>query len=74
MSDLNRWLIVAGSLLTLIGGVMLALLGWICLSINALSVSVAELSKELEITSPREVLQAVHQLDTRLTTIEKSQP
>jgi hypothetical protein len=74
MSELNRWLVVAGGLLTLIGGVMCALLGWICLSINDLSVSVAELRKELEIVSPREVLQAVHQLDTRLTTIEKSQP
>lgn len=74
MADLNRWLIVAGGALTLIGGVICALLSWICLSINDLSVSVAELSKELEITSPREVLQAVHQLDTRLTTIEKSQP
>lgn len=73
-TDLNRWLIVAGSLLTLIGGVMCALLGWICLTITSLSVTVAEIRKELEIVSPREVLATVHELDTRLTTIEKSQP
>ena len=73
-TDLNRWLVVAGGLLTLIGSVICALLGWICLTITSLSVEVAEIRKELEITSPREVLQAVHELDTRLTTIEKSQP
>jgi hypothetical protein len=73
-TDLNRWLVVAGGLLTLIGGVMCALLGWICLTITNLSVTVAEIRKELEMFCPREVQQSIHEIDNRLTTVEKSQP
>lgn len=68
--DMNRWLIVSGSLLLLIAGVSCSLLAWICLSINQLNVSVAELKKELELVKPAEVLRAMNQLDHRVTTIE----
>jgi len=70
MPDLSRWLFVCGSLLLLVGGVACSLLAWICLSINSLSVSVAELKTELQIVSPSEVLQAVNHLEHRVTTIE----
>ena len=70
MRDTNRLLFVCGSLLLLIEGVACSLLAWICLSINSLSVSVAELKTELQIVKPSDVLQAVNRLDQRITTIE----
>lgn len=69
---MQRWLIVAGSTLMLFGGLICSLLGWICLSINGLSISVAEIRKELELVQPQQVLQSVHQLETRVTSLETS--
>ena len=70
MTDVNRWLAVSAGLLLLIGGVICSLLAWICLSINSLSVNVAELKKELELVKPSDVMKEVQQLDHRVTNLE----
>jgi hypothetical protein len=70
-NDVNRWLAACGGLLLLIGGAICSLLAWICLSINSLSISVAELRREIELTHPADVLKEINQLEGRVSILER---
>ena len=70
-ADLNRWLAACGGLLLLFGGAICSLLAWVCLSINSLTVSVAELRKEIELAHPSDIVKEIHQLENRVSTLER---
>ena len=70
VKSLNRWFVVGGAVFSLGGTGILALLGWMALSIGALTVDVVAIRTELDLVKPADVLRAVHEIDTRLQSLE----
>lgn len=59
--EINRWLHAAGAVGLVVATGALGLLGWMASSVHSMTVSVAEIRKELDLTKPAEVLSAVKQ-------------